>query len=112
MVTRYDNGLESNTNQSQTGNQLSIKAYLTEYDLELDDVRWYLAKDQAERLLEYRDNRDELCKLIWSGKLDADLYNMEERFIEDLQAKLDSRQADESEIRKIMGEILTAKMLR
>lgn len=83
-----------------------------EYSLELDDVRWYLAQDQAFRLLEYRDKRDELCKLIWSGKLEADLYNMEERYLEDLQEKLDSRQTDESEIRKIMNEIVTAKMLR
>lgn len=91
---------------------MNIKSIFAEYDLELDDVRWYLAKMQAFRLLEYRDHPDELCRLIWSGKLEADLYNMEERYSSELQEKLDARQADESEIRKIMGEIEAAKMLR
>ena len=91
---------------------MKITDFLTEFNLEIDDVRWYLSKYQADRLLEYRDQLPELCQLIWSGRLEADLYNMEEVFLNALQEKLDSRKTDESEIRKIMGEIEAAKMLR
>jgi hypothetical protein len=91
---------------------LNINTFLTEYNLELDDVRWFLAKAEAARLLEYRDRRNELCKLVWSGRLEADLYNMEERYLAELQDRLDARQTDESEIRKIMGEIDAARVLR
>ena len=91
---------------------MNINTFLTEYNLELDDVRWFLAKAEAARLLEYRDRRDELCKLVWSGRLEADLYNMEERYLAELQDRLDARQTDESEIRKIMGEIDAARVLR
>jgi hypothetical protein len=91
---------------------LNIKSFLSEYNHELDDVRWYLAMVQADRMLEYRDDRSGLCRLIWSGKLEAELYNMEELFLAELQEKLDSRKTDEAEIRKIMGEIDAAKMSR
>ena len=91
---------------------VKISELMQEYDLEIDDVRWYLSKMEAERLLEYRDKRVELCRLIWSGRLEADLYNMEERYLAELQDKLDARQADESEIRKIMAEIESAGLLR
>lgn len=91
---------------------MNINSFLDEYSLELDDVRWFLARAETARLLEYRDKRDDLCRLLWSGKFEADLYNMEERFLADLQEKLNSRQTDESEIRKIMAEIDAARMLR
>jgi hypothetical protein len=91
---------------------MNVQSLLKEYTVELDDVRWHLARQSALRLLEYRDRLDDLCRLIWSGRLEADLYNMEERFIEDLQEKLDKRQSDESEVRKILAEIVAARSLR
>ncbi len=91
---------------------MDIKRFLKEFDIELDDVRWYLARETAMRLLEYRDKRNDLCRLIWSGRLEADLYSMEERYLAELQEKLDSRRIDESEIRKIFGEIDSLKSER
>ena len=91
---------------------MTIKAFLLEYDLDIDDVRWYLAKMQAQRLLEYRDEMVGLARLIWSGKLEAELYQMEERFLSELQEKLDIKQADESEIRNIFSEISAKKTIR
>ena len=84
---------------------MDIKLFLKEFNIELDDVRWYLARETAMRLLEYRDKPDDLCRLIWSGRLEADLYTMEERYLAELQEKVDNRRADESDIRKIFGEI-------
>jgi hypothetical protein len=91
---------------------MDIKLFLKEFDIELDDVRWYLARETALRLLEYRENMGDLCQLIWSGRLEADLYSMEERYLEELQERLDTRRADESEIRKIIGEINASKSER
>ena len=51
---------------------------LEEYNLELDDVRWYCAALLAERLLSYKDNKKDLIRFIWSGELEGELYNMEE----------------------------------
>ncbi len=91
---------------------MDVKRLIKEYNIELDDIRWYLSRLTALRLLEYRDRADELSRLVWSGKLEADLYRMEERFISELQEKLDARQTDESEIRKILAEIDAAKSKR
>ena len=43
---------------------MTIKGLLTEYSLEIDDVRWYLAKLQAQRMIEYRDELKGLQRLI------------------------------------------------
>ena len=91
---------------------MEIRRLLDEYNLEVDDVRWYLSHQNAARLLEYRDKQKELCRLIWSGRLEADLYRMEERFLAELQEKLDTRRADESEVRKILLEIDALKSKR
>lgn len=88
---------------------MNVHSLLAEYDLDIDDVRWYLAKIQTERLLEYRERRFELIRLIWSGKLEADLYQMEERFLKELQDKLDTKQSDESEIRNVFSAIRAEK---
>ena len=63
---------------------VKIRELMHEYDLEIDDVRWYLAAMQAERLLSYRENKRELIRLIWSGSLEGELYDMEERFLGEL----------------------------
>ena len=73
--------------------------------IEIDDIRWYLAIQEATRLLTYTDDADSLANIIHSGKLEADWYRMEERFVEDLAAKLEQRLTDKSEIYKIIGEI-------
>jgi hypothetical protein len=91
---------------------MDVKHLLEEYGLELDDVRWYLSYHNASRLLEYKENHTELCRLIWSGKLEADLYRMEDRYLSELQEKLDSRKTDESEVMKIFAEIDALKSKR
>jgi hypothetical protein len=83
---------------------VKIAELLGELDLEIDDIRWYLALGQADRLLQYRQQRRELARLIWSGKLEAELYEMEERFLQELQGKLDRGTRDEAQVRALLRE--------
>jgi len=91
---------------------VKIAELMQEYDLEIDDVRWYLAGDQAERLLAYRDNKRELVRLIWSGTLEGQLYDMEERFLSDLQNRLERGSRDEAQVRMILREIVAIRAKR
>lgn len=85
---------------------MDLKEILREYDLTLDDVRWYLAALLAQRLTEYKEKIPELTKYIWSGELEDELYNMEEEYIAHLQSKLNSAHYDEHRIREILREIV------
>ena len=87
---------------------MKIDELLDEHDLGIDDVRWYLAREQADRLLSYKDHPQELAHLLWSGELEADLYEMEERFLAELQEKLERGRADESQVHQIVREIARA----
>jgi hypothetical protein len=91
---------------------VKIRELLTENDLQIDDIRWYLATREAERLLSYRDHKRELVRLIWSGALEGDLYDMEERFLEELQTRLDRGSRDEAQVRSILKEIVAARQQR
>jgi hypothetical protein len=90
----------------------TVKQIIAEYAIELDDVRWFLAKREAERILQYRDNISDLASLIQRGKLEADWYRMEERYLDELQEKLDKRMVDEAELCKICVEIEKARISR
>ena len=91
---------------------MTIAQIIDEYDIEVDDVRWYLATGEAERVLSYNETPEDLAALIQSGRLEADWYRMEERYLEELQEKLDSAIIDESEVRKICAAIETARRKR
>jgi hypothetical protein len=83
-----------------------------EYDLEIDDVRWYLSAMQAERLLSYKEKKRELTRLIWSGSLEGEFYDMEERFLEELQNRLEQGSRDEIQVRAILKEIVSSREKR
>ncbi len=88
---------------------MNVAAGFREHGVEIDDIRWYLAHEEALRVLTYRDNPVELAELIHSGRLEADWYRMEERFVEELQEKIDTRIIDEAEVYKTIGRIEAAK---
>ena len=85
---------------------------LAERGIEIDDVRWYLAAQLAARLLGYKNKARELTRLIWSGKLEAELYHAEERFLAELDRKLGRSMADEQAVREIAREIAREKQKR
>ena len=91
---------------------MNIEAIMEEYEIEIDDVRWYLSVREAERLVSYTDNTVELARLIWSGRLEASLYHMAERYVDELQDRVDRSFADEAEVHKIMGTILQEREKR
>ncbi len=84
---------------------MNIQELLKEYNLEIDDVRWYLSNIMTERLLSNSNNPDEIIRYIWSGELNDELYNMEERYIQQLQDQKDENTLDESHIRDIMNDM-------
>ena len=91
---------------------MKIDELLKEYDLEIDDVRWYLASILAMRLFQYREDEFGLTKYIWAGAMEEELYDMEEQFINELQADYDQGITDEIKIRDILKEIVDAQTKR
>mgnify|MGYP006295966295 CR=1 FL=1 len=87
---------------------MTIHELLDEHGLSIDDVRWYLAREQADRLLAYKDHPKELAHLIWSGQLESELYEMEERFVADLEEQLQRGQTDEAAVHQAVREIARA----
>jgi len=94
------------------GKRVTVQELLEEYGFEIDDIRWYLAVLTADRMFTYRDRPEELARLVWSGALEKDLYNMEERFLEQLQSDLDRNQTDEAHVRQILAEVAQQKAKR
>ncbi|MDC7222394.1 MAG: hypothetical protein PQJ60_01570 [Spirochaetales bacterium] len=84
---------------------MTVKELLDEYELEIDDVRWYLATYMSRRLLSYQQEPDLLARYIWSGELEGDFYDMEEKLISDLQDQLERDVIDETRLRDLMGEM-------
>ena len=88
---------------------MQIKTLMSEYNLEIDDIRWYLSSIMAEKLLSQKDNLPDLIKYIWSGSLEDELYNLEEQFLADLQDSFDRGITDESNIREHFSQADNAK---
>jgi uncharacterized protein (UPF0548 family) len=91
---------------------IQIRELLDEYDLDLTDIRWFLSLQMSERLLTYTEQPTELAELVWRGTLEADLYDMEERFLTESQDQLDRGLMDEARIREKLSAALAARRLR
>ena len=77
---------------------------MKEYNLEIDDIRWYLSILEAEKLEILIKNKEQIVRYIWSGELADNLYNMEELYINSLQDHLERNITDESNIRDFFAE--------
>ena len=96
---------------------MNISELIKKYDIETDDIRWYLSVQFVERLFVkfHPDNYgdfDALVRYIWTGEMTDELYNMEEEFIHTLQSRLDRKLIDVSGVREICREIVHAKEKR
>lgn len=89
-----------------------MRELLKEYDLEIDDVRWYLSMQMAERLLTYREDPRLLTEMIWRGTLEDELYDMEETYLRESQEQMDRGVLDESRVREQLNQALRARRLR
>lgn len=83
---------------------MTIYELMKEYNLEIDDIRWYLSILEADKLLNFPSDRLELIRYIWSGELSDKLYNMEENYLNTLQEQMDRSITDESNIRDFFKE--------
>ena len=88
---------------------MSVASLQKEYDLSLDDIRWYLATRLAESLLSQQKQPEEIVRRIWSGSLGDDLYDMEEQFLRTLQDEVDRGLIDEQHVREHLER---ARMLK
>ena len=88
---------------------MKIAALLEELDLSIDDIRWYLALQETDRLLQLKDRPQELTRLLWSGALEKDLYDMEERFLAELERELTRGRRDEAAVREHLRRVAAAR---
>ncbi len=91
---------------------MKITELLEELDLTLDDIRWFLALRQTERLLSLKDSPLEITRLLWSGALEGELYDMEERFLAEQGEALRRGRKDETAVRQLLAEVSRARARR
>jgi len=81
-----------------------IKDLMKEYSLEIDDIRWFVSYHQTISILSDKETPIEITKKIWSGKLEAELYNLDERYLEDISSQLERNLVDEIWVREQFAE--------
>lgn len=91
---------------------MNIEELMKEYALETNDIRWYLSNKLAFSMLEFRNDQTGLATYIESGNLEVELYNMEERYVLELQDLEDRGKLDDVNIREIFNEIAILKRKR
>ena len=91
---------------------MSIEEIMEEYNLTIDDIRYYRAFQLAQRLLTYRENPHGLARFLWSGELESELYNMADRFVEEKREELRRNLTDEAQLREMLGEAAQVKKRR
>lgn len=91
---------------------MNIQDLLIEYSIETDDIRWFLSSKKSYELLQFINNKKELTEYINSGKLEEELYNMEEHYIAELQDLADREKLDEVNIREEFNKIMMLKRER
>lgn len=89
-----------------------VEELMKEYNLSIDDIRWYLSSMLMEKILSLKSSPEELTKYIWSGQLDTDLYNMEETYLNEIEDSFASNRLDESSIREQFAEASALKCTR
>ena len=112
ILQEFEARLDSRVRPGVELRNVKIRELMQEYDLEIDDLRWHLSVQLAQRLLSYREKKRELIRLIWSGSLESELYDMEERFLEELQNRLDGGSRDEIQVRGILKEVAASRQKR
>ncbi len=89
-----------------------VEELMAEYNIDLDDIRWYLSSRITNKILSMDNLPDDLTKYIWSGELDSETFNMEENFISELEDLLERKLVDESVVREHFAEASALKCAR
>lgn len=85
---------------------------MKEYSIEIADIRWLIAHRMTVSILSDNDTPKEIIKRIWSGKLESELYNMEEKFLEDIILQLERGLIDEAWVREQFAQASELKCRR
>jgi len=89
-----------------------IEALMDEYNLEIDDIRWYLSHYLTGKIQNMLFDENDVIRYIWSGEMENFLYNMEERFLEDLKEQIAAKKMDEAQLRLTFQEMSVLKRKR
>ena len=85
---------------------------LKEYSLDIADIRWLVSYRMTVSILSNSGTPEEITKMIWSGKLESELYNMEEKFLDDIMSQFERGLIDEAWIREQFAEASELKCRR
>ncbi len=88
---------------------MTVEQLMDEYGLSMNDIRWYLCSQITFGILELTKTPDEITAYLWSGKLEADLYNIEEKYIAALQEEMQKEIKTETEIRDIFSSVVARR---
>jgi len=91
---------------------MNITELMKEASLEIDDVRWYLSVEMAKKLIILKDEPIELVNFIHSKEMEAELYDTEQRFLDQLQYDLDKKKIDEVDVREALYNINRERIKR
>lgn len=91
---------------------MKITDRLAEFHLTIDDVRWYLCVEKTKEWAGLQATPFACVEWMHSKRLEADLYNMEAVFLENLQRELDERKTDEATVLEILYRINREKANR
>lgn len=91
---------------------MTVNAIMEEYHLTIDDVRWFLSVQKAKEIFAFEENPFQLVQYIHSKQLEVDLYDMEDRFLEELQNRYDNKLIDEATVRDELYRVNREKVNR
>ena len=73
---------------------------------------WFLSSNKTYEILQLNNNTGALTEYINSGRLEEDLYNMEENYVLELQDLADRGKIDEVNVREDFNKIMILKKER
>lgn len=85
---------------------------MKESNITIDDVRWFLSLELCKKLTALHYTPFEMVNFIHSKELEVELYNIEEKFLEEMQRDYERRTLDEATIRETFYKINRAKVDR
>lgn len=91
---------------------MKIYEIMHEAGITIDDVRWYLSVETAKKMLTLKENPGELVDWIHSKRMEAEIYDMEQHFVEMLQEEWNMKRRDEASVREILYRINREKRRR
>ncbi len=91
---------------------MNFTELLEEQGLELDDVRWYCAEQYADQILTLGEQKGDLIHAVWSGRVESELRNLGEVFIDQVDQDFRKNLIDESDLHRYVQDIMNSRKRR